>query len=89
MTLAIRKPDHWQVEKARDALYLDKLMELMGEALNEADDTKQRRIAMAVMSQDPLEVGQIVMDVLEAYCKVDDDEAYDQAQAWIEFGDEA
>lgn len=81
-----RKPDEWEIQRAYDEVYFERLEDLMGEAVNEADEFRTRRIAMAVMKQDPMEVGQIVMDILEAYCKPDNEDAYLRAQQNIEFG---
>lgn len=83
----IRKPEEFEIQRAQESLYMDRLLELKGEALDQADDMKQIRIAMAVIAQDPLEVGQLVMDILETYCKVSEEEAYEKAQELIEFGD--
>lgn len=82
-----RKPEEWEIQRAADELFRQRMEDLMGEALNEADELKKRRIVMAVESHDPLEVGQLVMDVLEAYCKPDDEAAYLRAVEVIEFGD--
>lgn len=83
-----RDPEPYEIEAARESIYRERLTYRMGEALGEAGLFQQERIAGAVINIDPAEVGQLVMDILESYCRVSDDDAYEKAQEWIEYGDE-
>lgn len=82
-----REPYEYEIQRAHEDLYMEKLLELMAEALSEADDLRRRRIAQSVIACDAVEVGQIVTDVLEAYCKPTDEDAYLRAKELIEFGE--
>ena len=82
-----REPEPYEIEAARELIYRERLVERMGEALSESGLMQRERIAREVIRVDPNEVGQLVTDILESYCKVSDKEAYEKAQEWIEYGD--
>ena len=82
-----REPEPYEIEAARELIYRERLVKRMGEALSESGLMQRERIAREVIRVDPNEVGQLVTDILESYCKVSDEEAYEKAHAWIEYGD--
>lgn len=86
-TQRFREPTDTEIRAAHEALYLTRLMALMGEALNESEETVKRRIAMAVMKGDTDELGAMLLPLLSGYCQVDDETARDQAKQWVEFGE--
>lgn len=86
---AYRKPTLTEINYAREVVEHDHIKDRLGEAIDEHIGTKVDRIATAFQKHDYLEMGQLLADIIEQYepCHASDDEAYDRACQWIEFGE--
>lgn len=86
------QPDAADITRAQYSLFEGKVMDIHGyltESFSEAPDDKKLRIAQAVLAQDPTEIGQVFLDLVDTYCKVTPEEAYLEAVRVMEFGEEA
>lgn len=86
------RPDEVDIIRAQYSLYEGKVMDLHGylqESFTEADDGKKLRIAQAVLKQDPTEIGQVFLDMVDTYCKVSREEACMEAMRVLEYGEKA
>lgn len=86
------RPDEVDIIRAQYSLFEGKVMDIHGylqESFTEADDDKKLRIAKAVLAQDPTEIGQVFLDLVDAYCKVSREDAYMEAMRVLEYGEKA